>query len=179
MRTTRQWLEELGLLQYADVFERNRISLEIARDLTDADLRELGVEALGHRKLLLKAVAGLEAAASMVPAQSALAPSQEIERRQLTVLFCDLVGSTALSARLDPEELRKLMAAYRLACEPIIQRYGGNVAQYLGDGLMAYFGWPIAHEDAAQRAVRAALELIHAVSYCSKSPPRLTAYHCS
>jgi class 3 adenylate cyclase len=160
--TVRQWLEQLGLPQYAEAFERNAVDLKIVRDLTQQDLRDLGVEALGHRKVLLRAIAelnGTEAsAANAQGAQGKLpsdrSPSAEVERRQLTVLFCDLVGSTELATKLDPEALRDLMQSYQRTCGEVIGRYEGHVAQFLGDGLMAYFGWPRAHEDDAARAVR-------------------------
>ena len=133
------------------------------KDLTQQDLRDLGVELLGHRKVLLRAIAELKASyapASSVQARKSAAPepspSVEAERRQLTVMFCDLVGSTALSQRLDPEELRETHARLSQTCAAVIERYEGHVAQYLGDGLMVYFGWPRAHEDDAERAVRAA-----------------------
>jgi class 3 adenylate cyclase len=170
MDSLSSWLHALSLEQYLPLFERNGIDLRSLPLLGDSDLAELGV-LLGHRKLLLKAIAELEAA--QTPTQSVnvvradLAPQQTVstqaERRQLTVLFCDLVGSTALAQRLDPEALRELMHAYQQACTGVIEKYAGHVAQYLGDGLMVYFGWPQAHEDDAERAVRAALEIVEAV----------------
>ena len=159
------WLQDSGLAQYLPLFEQHSIDLRSLPLLTDADLAELGVP-LGHRRLLLKAVAELGRAAppaeSLSAAQGDRTP-RDAGRRQLTVLFCDLVGSTALAQRLDPEALRDLMRDYQQACGAVIERYAGHVAQYLGDGLVVYFGWPQAHEDDAERAVRAALEIIAAV----------------
>ena len=134
--TIRHWLEQLGFPQYSEVFERNAIDLEIARDLTQQDLRDLGVEALGHRKVILRAMAELNrtGAVSAKPqgAQgSGQSPSAEVQRRQLTVLFCDLVGSTELAARLDPEPLRDLMQVYQSTCGEVIGRYEGHIAQFL------------------------------------------------
>jgi len=159
------WLRDSGLAQYLPLFEQHSIDLRSLPLLTDADLAELGVP-LGHRRLLLKAIAELGRAAppaeSLSAAQGDRTP-RDAGRRQLTVLFCDLVGSTALAQRLDPEALRDLMRGYQQACGAVIERYAGHVAQYLGDGLVVYFGWPQAHEDDAERAVRAALEIIAAV----------------
>ena len=160
------WLQELGLERYTAIFAENDVDLEALRLLTDAELEKLGVS-LGHRKKLLKAIAELNGREALAPtAQSIQASpptresiSADAERRQLTVMFCDLVGSTALAERLDPEELRDLMQAYQRACGEVIERYDGHVAQYLGDGLMVYFGWPRAHEDDAVRAIRAGLEV--------------------
>ncbi len=179
MQTVRQWLEQLGLLQYAEVFERNAVDLNLAKDLTQRDLRDLGVELLGHRKVLLRAIAELNGTqASAVTVQAVKdqlpperSPSVEAERRQLTVMFCDLVGSTELATKLDPEQLRDLMQVYQRACGEVIARYEGHVAQYLGDGLMVYFGWPRAHEDDAARAIRAGLEVAQAVSSLKATVP--------
>jgi class 3 adenylate cyclase/energy-coupling factor transporter ATP-binding protein EcfA2 len=182
MQTIRQWLERLGFAQYAEHFERNAVDLDLLSDLTDADLEKLGVHSLGHRKRLLKAVAKLNetkaSAARVGPSHNQRAPGaafgSEAERRQLTVLFCDLVGSTALSQKLDPEELRDLMQLYQRACGEVVERYEGHVAQYLGDGLLVYFGWPRAHEDDAVRAIRAGLEMVQAV-FNLKAPMQMQA----
>ena len=168
----REWLAAEGLSQYVDLFEHNRIGMDVLPDLTDHDLLDLGIP-LGDRKRLLKAI---RFSAQSASAQDASAPVQtasatQAERRQLTVLFCDLVGSTALAERLDPEDLRDLMQVYQRACCEVITRYEGHVAQYLGDGLMVYFGWPKAHEDDAVRAIRAGLELTQVVSSLGASPP--------
>jgi class 3 adenylate cyclase/tetratricopeptide (TPR) repeat protein len=164
------WLQEHGLERYAPVLTDNDVDLEALRLLTEADFERLGVS-LGHRRKLLKAIAELNGSLTPAPAvqpnQESPRPHESIssqaERRQLTVMFCDLVGSTALAERLDPEELRTLMQAYRNACGEVVARYEGHVAQYLGDGLMVYFGWPRAHEDDAERSVRSALEMVQAV----------------
>ena len=169
MSDIRLWLEELGLGQYADAFDENDIRLGILSDLTPDDLKDIGVQSVGHRRALLSAIATLREGAAGEPGPADPPPRDrdirppEAERRQITVLFCDLVGSTALSAKLDPEELRDVMAVYQNAAGAVIERYDGHVAQYLGDGLMTYFGWPQAHEDDAQRAIRAGLDIIGAV----------------
>ena len=160
MRTTRQWLEDLGLGQYAEAFEAEQVELGDLADLTEDDLKDLGLP-LGPRKRLLKSAAEFDPDAE--PAARPAAATPEAERRQLTVMFCDLVGSTALSEKLDPEDLRGVMDAYRKAAGDVVGRYQGHVAQYLGDGVMVYFGWPSAHEDDAGRAVRAGLEIVEAV----------------
>ena len=173
MHSIRQWLEQLRLSQYADVFAENDVDLEALRFLTESDLEKLGVS-LGNRKKLLNAIAQLDGNGTPVPAavdQADQPASAEAERRQLTVLFCDLVGSTELAQRLDPEELRDLMQRYQRACGEVIAGYEGHVAQYLGDGLMVYFGWPRAHEDDAVRAIRAGLEVTQAVAKLTASPP--------
>jgi class 3 adenylate cyclase len=159
------WLRSLGLGQYEALFRASEIDADILPELTDVDLEKLGVP-LGHRKRLLRAISQLTAAeAPAAPSASAGAkPQDAAERRQLTVMFCDLVGSTALSVRFDPEELREEIRAYQNACSGVIARYHGFVAQFMGDGVMAYFGYPRAHEDDAERAVRAGLELKAAVA---------------
>jgi class 3 adenylate cyclase/tetratricopeptide (TPR) repeat protein len=167
-------LDALGLGQYAAVFAENDVDLEVLPHLTDQELKDLGVS-LGHRKRLLNAAAALVAAdqkakpggppasAPPTPDPVALAAPQA-ERRQLTVLFCDLVGSTALSARLDPEDLRAVIGAYHRCCTAVIERAGGFVAKYMGDGLLAYFGYPRADEHDAERAAHAGLALVEAVA---------------
>src|SRR5580700_11167266 len=140
------WLAEIGLGRYDAVFASNEIDFDVIRSLTDADLRELGL-ALGDRKRLLRAVAKLDlqpGADTPTPPTPVPEPavSQDGERRQLTVMFCDLVGSTALSEKLDPEDLRSLLHAYRTLCGEVIARYDGFVARYVGDGILTYFGWP-------------------------------------
>jgi len=167
------WLQGLGLGQYEAAFRQNEIDAEILADLTDQDLEKLGVP-LGHRKRLLKAIANLgsgERDSLAVP--SPIRPaSAAAERRQVTVMFSDLVGSTAMSARMDPEDLRELISAYQKCVTATVQRFGGFVAKYMGDGVLIFFGYPQAHEDDAERAVRAGLELIEAVS-ALKSPVAL------
>jgi class 3 adenylate cyclase len=163
-----RWLAEQGLGHYAEAFAKNGIAGDILRELTDADLKELGLN-LGDRKRLLKAIATLPAAmAAQDQAEAAgrtapRAVARDAERRQLTVLFCDLVGSTELSGRLDPEEMSEVIRAYHRGCAGVIRRWDGYVAKYMGDGVLAYYGWPLAHEDDAERAVRAGLELAKAI----------------
>lgn len=151
MHDVARWLETLGLAEYAGRFAANRIDFSVLRDLTDQDLKDLGV-VLGDRRKLLRAIGELDTA-----------PSSPAERRQLTVMFCDLVGSTALSARLDPEDLRAIVRAYHRCCAALLERHGGFVAQYMGDGVLAYFGYPQADEHDAERAVQAGLALVEAV----------------
>ena len=169
MSDIREWLQKLGLGQYAEAFDENDIALDVVAQLTDADFKELGVT-LGNRKRLLTAIEALSATGAATQ-DGVAAPPREAERRQLTVMFCDLVGSTALSKQLDPEDLRALMTAYRKAASEVIARYDGHVAQYLGDGVMAYFGWPRAHEDDGERAVRAALDIVAAVKRVEAADP--------
>ena len=166
MHTVRQWLEQLGLPQYAEIFAENDVDFEALHLLAESDLEKLGVS-LGHRKKLLKAVSELDGGLALKRESI----GAESERRQLTIMFCDLVGSTELSRKLDPEQLREVMRAYQQACRHVIERYAGHVAQYLGDGLMVYFGWPEAHEDDAERAVRASLEIVQEVKKSSPSGP--------
>ncbi len=170
MKQIADWLDELGMSEYADQFAGNDIDLDVLADLTDQDLKELGVSSLGHRRKLLRAIADLEAIEKSAPAVTVAAAAPALprsldtaERRQLTVMFCDLVGSTALSARLDPEDMREIVGAYQRCCTDLITRTGGFVAKYMGDGVLAYFGYPQAHEDDAERAVRAGLALVEAV----------------
>src|SRR5262249_52140849 len=163
------WLRGLGLERYEQVFRENEIDLRVLPELTADDLKELGVAAIGHRRLLLKAIADLaagsgRAVAEDVPAASPAKATAEAERRQLTVMFCDLVGSTAVSTRLDPEELREELRAYQNAVSGVVARYDGFVAKFMGDGVLVYFGYPRAHEDDAERAVRAGLEIAAAVT---------------
>ncbi len=159
-----EWLASIGLAQYNVHFAKNAIDLSVLRDLTDNDLKELGV-LLGHRRKMLRAIAALngtlpqggETAAPIVPAEDA-------ERRHLTVMFCDLVGSSALSARLDPEEMLRVIESYQACVVGIVKRYEGSIARFMGDGVLAYFGYPLAHEDDAEQAVRAALAIVDAVA---------------
>ena len=159
MQQIADWLEKLGLGQYAQRFAENDINFSILSDLTDQDLKEIGVSSLGHRRLLLRAIAelnGVEKGASKLapPDAAPVAPQDAAERRQVTVMFSDLVGSTALSARMDPEDLREAISAYQKCVAETVQRFGGFVAKYMGDGALVYFGYPQAHEDDAERAVR-------------------------
>src|ERR1700747_1033217 len=156
------WLRSLGLGKYEAVFRENEIDDTVLPNLTAEDLKELGVIALGHRRKLLDAIAALrnEASAktpSVDPATASSAPSahseDRAERRQVTVMFSDLVGSTALSTRMDPEDLREVISAYQKCVADTVQRFGGFVAKFMGDGVLIYFGYPQAHEDDAERAV--------------------------
>ncbi len=160
------WLRSLGLDQYEATFRANEIDTDVLPELTEIDLEKLGVP-LGHRKRLLKAIAGLAAAEKLPPTLSPAPVRPETdaaERRQVTVMFSDLVGSTALSARMDPEDLREVISAYQQCVAETVRRFGGFVAKYMGDGVLVYFGYPRAHEDDAEREVRAGLELIAAVT---------------
>ncbi len=153
------WLHEQGLGQYAEAFRANDIDVELLSSLTSDDLKEIGVASLGHRRRLLRAIQALPTA------RQAPAPSpRAAERRQLTVMFVDLVGSTALSTALDPEDLRDVIATYQNAVAGEVARLEGHIAKFMGDGVLAYFGWPRAHEDEAGRAVRAGLAIIAAVA---------------
>jgi class 3 adenylate cyclase len=163
MPTVREWLGSLGLSEYADRFAEHRIEFSTLRDLTERNLKqELGIALLGDRRRLLRAIAELSgvAAPTLLPTPEPEAPPREqAERRQLTVMFVDLVGSTALSASMDPEDLREVLSAYQKCVAQTMRQFGGFVARYLGDGVLVYFGYPHAHEDDAERAVQAALEL--------------------
>ena len=147
-----EWLASIGLGEYAQRFAENAIDLSIVRDLTEQDLKDLGV-LLGHRRKMLRAIAELRGKLIEQPERRAKpAPRDSAERRQLTVMFCDLVGSSALSARLDPEDLRTVMSAYHNCIAEVIVRHQGVIARYMGDGVLAYFGYPQAHEDDAEQA---------------------------
>jgi class 3 adenylate cyclase/tetratricopeptide (TPR) repeat protein len=170
------WLREIGLERYASVLAENDIDFSVVHKLSETDLKELGVT-LGHRKKFLEARDSLDlnqAGEAPTRVLSPAPPSDQIgsgERRQLTVMFCDLVGSTALSEKLDPEELRALLHEYRTRCGEVISRYEGFVARYVGDGILTYFGWPKAHEEDAERALRAALEIVQAVKGATSAEP--------
>src|SRR5215472_732961 len=156
------WLRGLSLERYVEAFHDNAIELEVLPELSEADLEKIGV-LLGHRKIMLKAIAALLPQATQPLPEPPPAVPVEAERRQLAVMFCDLVGSTALSARFDPEELREEIRAYQNAVSGVVARYDSFVAKFMGDGVLAYFGYPRAHEDDAERAVRAGLEIEAAV----------------
>jgi class 3 adenylate cyclase len=160
-----QWLEKLGMSEYTQRFAENRIDFSVLPELTDQHLKDLGI-ALGDRLKMLRAIRELPGAVPVSP-KSAITESEaqdSAERRQVTVMFSDLVGSTALSACMDPEDLREVISAYRKSVAETVRRFGGFVAKYMGDGVLAYFGYPEAHEDDAEGAVRAGLELIGAVT---------------
>jgi class 3 adenylate cyclase/tetratricopeptide (TPR) repeat protein len=161
------WLRGLGLERYEQAFRENEIDEEVLPGLTADDLKDLGVALVGHRRRLLDAIAALAAAPPAAVASAreerGAAVSAEAERRQLTVMFCDLVGSTRLSTRFDPEDLREIVGAYHRCVTDTVSRFGGFVAKYMGDGVLIYFGYPEAHEDDAERAVRAGLAVIDEV----------------
>src|SRR5215469_4044664 len=178
MQQVTDWLEKLGMSEYAQHFADNDIDFSILGDLTDQDLKDIGVASLGHRRKILRAIAELDrletTAAPLAAARAptpAASPSQTTprpqeaagERRYLTVMFCDLVGSTSISAQLDAEDWRDLVGAYLDAASAAVMEMGGHVAKKLGDGLMALFGYPLAHENDAERAVRAALSIQRAL----------------
>jgi class 3 adenylate cyclase/tetratricopeptide (TPR) repeat protein len=179
MAKVNKWLEDLGLARYVELFAQNHIDLDVLPDLSEADLTQLGVT-LGDRKRLMRAIARLSDAA-VPPARSRqehpsastapATPGGDAERRHLTVMFCDMVGSTALSARLDPEDLREVIRRYREACGEVIGRFEGYVGDYAGDGIIVYFGFPQAHEDDARRAVQAGLEIVEAVQALNAKIP--------
>jgi class 3 adenylate cyclase/predicted ATPase len=181
MQQVADWLERLGLSQYARCFAENDISFVILPDLTDQDLEKIGVASLGHRRLLLRSIAELKIvdkttlASDVAPSAPPAAATMDIaERRQVTVMFSDLVGSTALSARMDPEDLREVISAYQKCVAETVQRFGGFVAKYMGDGVLVYFGYPLAHEDDAERAVRAGLALVKAITDLKTHAPLQT-----
>src|SRR6516225_11013291 len=155
MKGITEWLASIGLSEYAQRFADNAIDLSVIRDLTEQDLKDLGV-LLGHRRRILRAIAAVDTGAP-APTETVIEQGSrhEAERRHLTVMICDLVGSTALSARLDPEDMRAVMDDYHAACAHIVQAYDGFLGDFRGDGILAYFGYPRAHEDDAERTVRA------------------------
>ena len=166
-----EWLRGLRLEQYANAFREHAIDADVLRDLTADDLRELGVGPIGHRRKLLAAIAALRGDAPREAIEPAVAVATEAERRQLTVMFCDLVGSTPLSQRFDPEDLREIVGAYHRCVTGTVGRFGGFVAKYMGDGVLVYFGYPEAHEDDAERAARAGLAVIDAVGQLATQEP--------
>ena len=170
------WLSGIGLSQYAEMFRANDIDIELLSRLTNDDLKDIGVVSFGHRKKLLEAIAELASAAPVLPQPALIEPKAHdaAERRQVTVMFSDLVGSTALSARMDPEDLREVISAYQKCVAETVRLFGGFVAKYMGDGVLVYFGYPQAHEDDAERAVRAGLELIAAVAGLKTRAPLQT-----
>jgi len=163
-----KWLHSLDLQQYAATFRANGIDAEVLPELTEADLEKLGV-VLGHRKRLLKAIAASKTpdGPQAVLGARVLLPGDGAERCQLKVMFCDLVGSTALASRFDPEDLRDVFGAYHRCVAKTVTRFGGFVAKYMGDGVLVYFGYPQAHENDAERAVRAGLKLVTKIARLS------------
>jgi class 3 adenylate cyclase len=165
--TIAEWLKSLGMSEYMERFAQNRIDFSVLPDLTDQDLKELGV-VLGDRRKILRAISQLTSSPqTTVPPVDARPLGSSAERRQLTVMFSDLVGSTELSTRLDPEDLQEVIRAYHRRCHDVIAKFGGFVARFMGDGILAYFGYPLAHEDDAERAVGASLALVTAVTNLS------------
>ena len=175
--TSEVWLRSLGLGKYEAAFRENEIDETVLPNLTAEDLKDLGVGVVGHRRKILDAIAALRAdtnaspTATPGPAAADASPRDTAERRQVTVMFSDLVGSTALSARMDPEDLREVISAYQKCVAKTVGRFGGFVAKYMGDGVLVYFGYPHAHEDDAERAVRAGLEIVAAVTALRSSVP--------
>lgn len=171
-----QWLAQFGLEPLAGVLADNDVDLDILPDLTEQDFEKLGIS-LGQRRKLLKAIATLRDNSRIAPGNperqpvnpAPTAPAPEAERRQVTVLFSDLVGSTALATALDPEDLSRLIKRYQDACAGAVARFDGYIAKFMGDGVLAYFGYPQAHEDAAERSVRAALAIVDTVRQIERS----------
>ena len=182
------WLQQLGLGQYELAFRDNDVDGDVLPDLTAEDLIGMGVTSIGHRRKLLSAIAALGTDALPVPTAIAPAPAPavvastppppaapaqpEAERRQLTVMFCDLVGSTALSTAMDPEDLRDVITSFQTRCAEAVRRYEGFVAKYMGDGILVYFGYPRAHEDEPERAARAGLDIVAAMADLNAAVPR-------
>ena len=176
MQQIADWLQKLGLGQYAQRFAENEIDVSVLPHLTDQDLKDIGVP-LGPRRKILAAIAAETGTTNATPEPAAsIEPKAQdtAERRQVTVMFADLVGSTALSARMDPEDLREVICGYQKCVAETVQRFGGFVAKYMGDGVLIYFGYPQAHEDDAERAVRAGLELVAAVGGLKTHAPLQT-----
>jgi class 3 adenylate cyclase len=172
----RKRLDTIGLAQYADAFETNDLDIDLLGQVDDQLLKDIGVSSAGHRLRIRNAIAKLRQQEKSVSSSDAAtdAASVSAERRQVTVMFSDLVGSTALSARMDPEDLREVISAYQKCVAETVQRFGGFVAKYMGDGVLVYFGYPQAHEDDAERAVRAGLELVAAVGGLKTHTPLQT-----
>jgi class 3 adenylate cyclase/predicted ATPase len=175
MQQIADWLEELGMSEYAERFANNDIDASVLPELTDQDLKDLGVS-LGHRRKMLRAIHDLDnvsvaATAPAAPVETEPTRRDDAERRQLTVMFTDLVGSTALSTKLDPEDMRSVIGAYHKCVAETVARFDGFVAKYMGDGVLIYFGYPQAHEDDAERAVRAGLALIEALGELRTQEP--------
>jgi class 3 adenylate cyclase len=174
------WLQRLGLERYEAAFRENAIDDTVLPSLTAEDLKDLGVSLVGHRRKLLDAIAALRAEANAkTPPYDAVATvdrstTDTAERRQVTVMFCDLVGSTALSARMDLEDLREVISGYQTCVAEAVRRFDGFVAKYMGDGVLVYFGYPQAHEDDPERSVHAALDVVAAVGALKSRAPLQT-----
>src|ERR1700688_4055283 len=176
MQQIADWLQKLGLGKYAQTFAENEIDVSVLPHLTDHDLKDIGVP-LGPRRKILAAITAETGTTNATPEPAAsIEPKAQdtAERRHVTVMFSDLVGSTALSARMDPEDLREVISAYQKCVAETVQRFGGFVAKYMGDGVLIYFGYPQAHEDDAERAVRGGLELVAAVGALKTPAPLQT-----
>jgi class 3 adenylate cyclase len=159
------WLTELGMSEYAQCFAENAIDLSVLPHLTERNLKDIGVVPGDRRKMLAAIAEFAEAELPPKPSAATLPKPQESgERRHVTVMFCDLVGSTALSTRMDVEDLREVIAGYQACVTDFAHRFGGFLAKFMGDGALVYFGYPQAHEDDAERAMRAGLALIAAVT---------------
>lgn len=172
MHDIAEWLERQGFGEYAEAFARNKIDRDVLSSLTGDDLKEIGVTTVGDRRRLLDAITILSRANDArhegvvtEPLGRARSPEEvSAERRQLTVMFCDLVGSTSLSVEFDPEDLADAIRVYHESCTKVVARWDGHIAKFMGDGVLIYFGWPRAHEDDAERAVQAGLELTSVVA---------------
>src|SRR5215475_12127706 len=176
MSEIRKWLETIGLGQYADAFEVNDIDMDLLAQVDDQLLKDIGISSAGHRLRIRNAITKLGAHVQSETADGPLmsAGAASAERRQVTVMFSDLVGSTAHSTRMDPEDLREIISVYQKCVAETVRHFGGFVAKYMGDGVLVYFGYPQAHEDDPERAVRAGLELIAAVSDLKTHAPLQT-----
>src|SRR5215510_6358643 len=169
MEEIADWLEKLGMSEYTQSFAEHRIDVSVLRHLTDQDLKDIGIP-LGHRRKILAAIGELTGTAPATPKFAGTEPGADAaERRQITVMFSDLVGSTALSARMDPEDLREVISAYQKCVAETVQHFDGFVARYMGDGALVYFGYPQAHEDDAERAIHAGLAMVEAVRHLRMS----------
>ena len=176
MSEVRKWLEAIDLAQYADAFEANDLDSDLLGQVDDQVLKDIGVSSAGHRLRIRNAIAKLGTRVKNESTHAPLTAAGETsaERRQVTVMFSDLVGSTALSARMDPEDLREIISAYQKCVAETVARFTGYVAKYMGDGVLIYFGYPQAHEDDAERAVRAGLDLVAAVGALKTHVPLQT-----
>jgi class 3 adenylate cyclase len=165
MSTVGDWLASLGMSEYVELFAANRIDYVVLPDLTDHDLEKLGI-VLGDRRKILRAIQALPEATETPQLRRGTDSHfcDAAERRQLSVMFVDLVSSTELSARLDPEDLGRVIGSFQKTCATALTAFGGSIAKYIGDGALAYFGYPQAHEDDAERAVRAGMALIDAIA---------------
>ena len=163
MKDIAEWLASLGLSEHLPRFVENAVDLSIVSELTEQDLKDMGLP-LGHRRIVLRAIAEMRGRRPARGQDFERGPRGDAERRQLTILFADMVGSTALSAQLDPEDMRAVIRAFHTCIADVVADHVGMVARYMGDGVLAYFGYPQAHEDDAEQAVRAGLVMIDAVA---------------